>query len=312
MIKFATLFFKSLPNEAHYRFFDRATSEIAKAGAAVHTALGSLETDLNGWFALETANIEWYRKSALTAAIADADHALDHALVGMAAQVNAARYSADLVVVAAAEHVYIMLKSYGHVAQKPYLQEAGAVKAILLHLNGDLATDAATAGISAWIPEIEGALHQFVSLIEEREAETLGKPEKNFPEVRRGIEGVWHPIVTLVNSGAALNLSEDFAALIRALNPEIDYLNGEFHHAKLNIATAEPAPIGQQTYTGRPCTPLPEVLYVTSGGTIRLELGKDFNVTYKNNVNPGNAECTIHGKGKYKGHRTVTFIIARD
>ncbi|MDR1102240.1 MAG: hypothetical protein LBL42_00635, partial [Tannerella sp.] len=148
-------------------------------------------------------------------------------------------------------------------------------------------------------------------LFKEREEHTLLKPEEGFPAVRRGIENVWHQIVTLVNAGAALKQSPEYEALINRLNPEIDYLNGEFHRVRHNIAAAEPAPIGQQAYTGLPCTPVPEVLYVTSKGIVRLELGKDFNITYKNNVNVGNAECTIHGKGGYRGHKTVTFIIAR-
>jgi hypothetical protein len=41
-----------------------------------------------------------------------------------------------------------MLKSYGKVTkQQPYLQEVGSVKAILLHLNGDLSSDVQTAGL---------------------------------------------------------------------------------------------------------------------------------------------------------------------
>ncbi|MDR1270461.1 MAG: hypothetical protein LBK82_13145, partial [Planctomycetaceae bacterium] len=107
------------------------------------------------------------------------------------------------------------------------------------------------------------------------------------------------------------NTSPEFAELINKLNPEIEYLNKEFHRTKHNIAHAEPAPIKQQPYTGKPCTPVPEILYSTGKETLRLELGKDFNITYKNNINTGNAECTIHGKGKYKGHKTVTFIIAQ-
>jgi hypothetical protein len=311
MIKFTALAFKTLPNEAHYSFFERATREVSQAGYSVISTLGQLVPDLNDWFNKETACVEWYRKSALTAAIADADHQLDNALVGFAAQVNGARYNSVPEEATAAERLHIMLRSYGNVIRKPYLQEVGAVEAILVHLNGDLALDVQTVRLTQWIPEIQSALTTFVSLMQQREAQSLNKPEQGFPEVRRGIEDVWHSIVTLVDSGAALNTSVEFADLINKLNPEIEYLNKEFHRAKHDIAHAEPAPIKQQPYTGAPCTPLPEVLYPTEKETLRLELGKDFNITYKNNTNVGNAECTIHGKGKYKGHKTVTFIIAR-
>jgi hypothetical protein len=311
MLQLGSLFFNYLPNDAHYNFFDKANTEISLAGYAVQTALGPLVTEMNGWFVKETACAEWYRKSELTAAIADADLHLDQALVGFAAQVNGARYSTVPAVAAAGERLQIMLKSYGRVAAQPYLQEVGAVKAILLHLNGDLIADVQTAGLTVWPTEIRTALDAFVHLFEEREAHTLLKPEEGFPAVRRGIEDVWHRSVTLINAGAALKQSPDFDALINKLNPEIEYLNNEFHHVRHNIASAEPAPIGKQAYTGQPCTPVPEVFYVSPKETVKLTLGKDFNVAYKHNVNVGNAECTIYGKGKYKGHKTVTFIIAR-
>ncbi|MDR1224959.1 MAG: DUF6261 family protein [Tannerella sp.] len=311
MKKFRALLFKFLPNEAHYRFFSKATKEVSNAGQVVKAALGGLVAELADWFVKETACIEWYRKSELTAAIANANLDLDHALVGFAAQVNGARYSTTPSVAVAAERLHIMLRSYGKVIDKPYLQEVGAVDAILGHLDDDLSADAKTAGVDGWTATIRSALNNFITLFEQREAHTLLKPEEGFIEVRRAIENVWHRIVVLVDAGAALNTSPEFAALIDLLNPEIDYLNGEFHRVRHDIAHAEPAPIERQHYTGAPCTPLPEVLYNTSKETLRLELGRDFNVTYRNNVDVGNAECTLHGKGGYKGHKTVTFIIAR-
>ncbi|MDR1122323.1 MAG: DUF6261 family protein [Dysgonamonadaceae bacterium] len=311
MAKFNALLFRSLPNGAHYRFFEKATGELNLAGGDVKSAIGPLATELNNWFVMETADMDWYRKNALTAAIADANHRLDNALAGFSAQVNAARHNVHPNVALAAERIHIMLKSYGRVAAKPYEEEIGDVNSILHHLTGDRAVDVQTIAATEWVQEITAAVAEFIALLAQRDAETLKKPQSGFPETRRGIENVWHQIVVKVNAGAELNPSSGFTAFINALNPEIDRLNGEFHHAKQDIAHAEPAPIPQQHYTGYPCTPATEVLIVTKDATVRLELGKDYNVTYKNNVEVGNAECTIHGKGAYRGHKTVTFIIAR-
>jgi hypothetical protein len=52
-------------------------------------------------------------------------------------------------------------------------------------------------------------------------------------------------------------------------------------------------------------------LRATTPQTHQLSLGKDFSVTYKNNTHVGTAEVTIHGKGAYKGQKTVTFNITR-
>jgi hypothetical protein len=310
MIKFLVLLFKPLPNEAHFEFFDLVMTELTQAGAAVKTLLAVLIPQLEDWFALENANIEWSQKSDLTAFIAQADKRLNHALGGLLARVRASRYSIQPSVAAAAERLYIMLKKHGSIAKKPYLQQVGAVVAILEHLDGDMSADVTAIGLKEWTQETQAALTAFQLLFVQRGEQSLNRPAKTFPAVRKGIEGVWRQIVTLVDSAAAVDTSPDFAAFIQALNPHIESLNKEFHHARHDISTAEPAPIEQQAWTGMPCTPLPEVLYVTSTGTIRLELGKEFNITYKNNINVGNAQCTIHGKGKYKGSKTVTFIIA--
>ncbi|MDR3132535.1 MAG: hypothetical protein LBU42_00730 [Prevotellaceae bacterium] len=71
-------------------------------------------------------------------------------------------------------------------------------------------------------------------------------------------------------------------------------------------------PIDVQQYTERAITPVPKVHYRKEGQpTAVLSLGKDFEVTYKNNTNVGMAEVTVHGKGDYKGKKMTTFMIAR-
>jgi hypothetical protein len=311
MIKIKVLLFHYLPNEAHHRFFEKATRELAAAGSGVKSVVEPLDIELNKWFTMETADLAWMRKSELTAAIADADYRLDNALTGLSAQVESARHSPQPDVALAAEHLYLMFKKYGRVVSKPYPQEIEAVSAILAHLNGDHAADAQTVGVAVWIAELTSARADFVSLFEQREAQTLEKPASGFRETRREIENVWHQIVNKVNAGSELNFSNDFEKFINTLNPEIDYLNNAYHRVRFDIALCEPAPIKPQTYTGYPCTPTTEVLRVTKNGTIKLELGKDYNFTFKNNIEVGNAECTIHGKGAYRGHKTVTFIITR-
>jgi hypothetical protein len=311
MIKFIALIFKQLPNEAHFEFFDRVITALAKSGTQVKTLLATLIPQLEDWFAKENANMEWSRKSNLTGLIVAANHRLNRSLAGLMAKIVASRYSIHPTVAAAAERLCIMLKKHGNIARKPYLQQAGAVVAILEHLTGDMKTDVIHLELQECTEEIKDALAAFRQLFEQREAQTLNKPQQTFAEVRKGIDTVWRQITALVDSAAALNISPEFAAFIQALNPEIEYLNREFHRTKHDISAAEPEPIDRQAYTGLPCTPLPKVRYATTAGTISLELGKDFNITYKNNVNAGNAQCTIHGKGKYKGSKTVTFIIVQ-
>ncbi|MHB9295545.1 hypothetical protein PilKf_01291 [Pillotina sp. SPG140] len=311
MKKLVSIRFVRLPNAAHYDFCCKVSRELAAAGGEVKTALATLTPPFNGWLSKEDDLMRWIRKSDLTAKIADADYTLDRCLTAVSTYVESMQYSTDLDSVAAADRVQIMLKNYGIVRRKPYNEQAGDVKAILENLHGSYAADVNKLALGDRCSELENAYNEFVALLEERDAAQLEKPSEGFSVVRRGIEDIYHDIITIVNAGAALGTSDEYGAFIDSLNPEIERLNREFHHAKHDIAAAEPAPIPQQSYTGKPVTPLPLVLYVTPKGTETLVLGKDYNLTYRNNTDVGNAQCTLHGKGAYRGTKTVTFIIAR-
>jgi hypothetical protein len=311
MIQLHNLIFSDLPNEAHYRFFGKATQRIAAAGEEVKEIIDKLIPELNKWYVIETENIEWQSRSDLTPVIAVADNKLNRKMTALSALLNEKHYSDLPSESEAADRLHKMIKGYGKIASKPYLQKIGAVKAILIHLKGDYHNDIVAVGAATNVTEIEAALNEFTAYVEERQQQSLQKPASSFSVTRHEIEKVWRAIVKKVNAGAELDFTDQFERFINTLNPEIDELNKEFHRVRHNIALSEPAPIARQQYTGYPCTPAVEVLIVTSNGTVKLELGKDYNVVYTNNVEVGNATCTIYGKGHYRGKKAVTFIIAR-
>lgn len=74
-----------------------------------------------------------------------------------------------------------------------------------------------------------------------------------------------------------------------------------------SFVDAAVAAVGAQTYTGSPLTPEP---VVTMGGK-RLTRGIDYELSYRNNVDPGTATITVSGRGLYRGSKTVTFSIVR-
>ncbi|MDR0758364.1 MAG: DUF6261 family protein [Tannerella sp.] len=76
--------------------------------------------------------------------------------------------------------------------------------------------------------------------------------------------------------------------------------------AKIDLRDAAVDPIPNQTYTGKPVTPIPSARY----GDEDLVFAKDFTVTYRHNVEPGSeATVTLHGKGRFSGQHERTFII---
>jgi hypothetical protein len=114
----------------------------------------------------------------------------------------------------------------------------------------------------------------------------------------------------VIDSGAELKLSQDFGQFILGLNPETAHMNFEYRRVVYDIFDCEPSPIPDEPFTGEEKTPVPSsVLFNKNGRMVRLRLGRHFDVTYKNNINAGNAYCILHGKGGYKGTKPVTFTI---
>ena len=75
-----------------------------------------------------------------------------------------------------------------------------------------------------------------------------------------------------------------------------------------NISAVTVSPIADQPYTGSAITP---ELTVTDGLKVLSE-GKDYTVTFSNNVNEGTATVTITGKGNYSGTTTTNFQISKE
>ena len=74
-----------------------------------------------------------------------------------------------------------------------------------------------------------------------------------------------------------------------------------------DISLVTVAPIEAVNYTGKAQEPKPVVTYQG----LRLEEGVDYNLSYKNNVDPGTATVTLTGIGEYKGTKAATFTIMK-
>lgn len=304
------LHFKLLPLAAHYEFFSNLSVWLLTAGEAVKQMVAALMPALQSWLEKETAVISWVRKSVLTGEIAEADRRIDHALVGINAAVTAALYAPDEETVATARRLHVMLKNYGRVAAKSYDEEAGDVQVLLEQFTGSYAPDITAIGMTDRVAELQTAFDNFERLLRRRADKQATKPSCTGKEARKGIEAVYRKMVVLINAGSAVGLSDDFIAFVDYLNPYIDRLNAEFAKTRQDISAADIEPIEIQYYTGQPLTPVPVVYYATPhNGTVRLEPGKDYNLTYRHNVHTGNAQCIVQGKGSYRGSKTITFNI---
>jgi hypothetical protein len=310
--KISALYFRLLPNAAHYNYFTHVRKALDNAAPAVKTALGALLPSFNEWHAKEEQAMEWVRKSAFTTLIVESFRRTEHILVGFSSQVRGLEYNPEPAVATAAHRIRLMLKNYGRVCRKAYEAFSGDMRVILQHLQDDYAADVATLGLAEWVSALEAAFTEFQARLAQRDAQSLKKPADTFTAVRGHMEKLYHKIGHILNACAITSPDAPvFVALIQQLNPEIERLNAEYHRHRYAIANAEPAPIPPQPYAGGlPVTPVPDVYYTPlHGETKKLALGKDYNLSYKNNTHPGNAQCTLYGKGRYTGRKTVTFII---
>lgn len=84
----------------------------------------------------------------------------------------------------------------------------------------------------------------------------------------------------------------------------------EFTITPVDISTDENITVNKinpLNYTKKALTP--DV--VMSFKNEQLKPGKDYTVTYKNNVKPGEATVTVKGKGNYAGEKTIKFVIKK-
>jgi hypothetical protein len=297
--------------EAHYEFGGRFRILVDRF-PAVRTVVVKHLPDFDALRNTEGQLIDRMIKSNITEKLVETDRLIDSYIVGIRETVSAATRHFDENVAEAAKALLNRIDAFGRMENKSYEEATTAVKIFVSELQNDTYRRMSDlVGITEWLRRLEETENEFENLFDLRNIEYADRPEGTLKVVRREVDKSYHGMVDRIDATATLDETGAYTEFIKQLNEYITYLNEHTHqHAKKDIKNAEPAPIPQQSYTGFPITPVPQVLYVTSKGTVTLELGKDYNLSYKDNVNVGNAQCIIHGKGAYRGTKTVTFIIA--
>ena len=94
--------------------------------------------------------------------------------------------------------------------------------------------------------------------------------------------------------------------------------SGTYKIVARDISSCDVKQLTSDNYTGKPLTPPISVSYdrktysgtqVTGHDVIALVSGKDYSLSYSNNVNPGTAVVTVTGKGNFTGTKRFMFTI---
>jgi hypothetical protein len=295
-----------LRNEAHYQFFllvEKLFAVHPEASAIVAPQL----TELNPLVALEGQLVDAVKTSEYTAEIAEADRRVDRDIAGISAAVESALHHFDPAMAEAARRLEIRLKSFrGDIEKKPYEEESAAVKILLADLNGAYAAQVATLNLGAWVMELAAAEDDFERLFLLRNVERSEKPQEKLKDLRRQIDAVYRSIIARIDAYALLNGEQTLSAFVSELNREVEYFNEHtHHHARKDIDRAVVASIPDQTWEGKPVVVLPAVAYEDR----ELVFTRDYELSYRDNDRPGTATVAIHGKGAFKGVKTVSFNV---
>ncbi|MDR1563183.1 MAG: DUF6261 family protein [Dysgonamonadaceae bacterium] len=310
-MKILKIYSGSLRNETHFQFISLAQKLISSNPAIVNIVADRMG-EFNTAVELESKLVDVVRSSPYTEQLEEIDKRLDRNIVGLNAAIESALHHYNPKMVEAAKRLSLRMKSFrGEIENKPYEDESAAVKVLLNDLRTTYAADVELLSLDGWVFEISDAQTQFEETFILRNKEWASRPQENLRDVRKKVDTTYRSMVELIDAYGALNGYSVTGEFVAELNREVTYFNSHNHRVKHDIAHCEPEEIPNQVYSGYAITPTPLVLYPTNKKTFRLELGKDYNLSFKDNVEVGNAQCTIHGIGAYKGSKTVTFIIKR-
>ncbi|MDR1340773.1 MAG: DUF6261 family protein [Prevotellaceae bacterium] len=317
MKKILTALLQKFRNEAHYEFMIVFRNLIQKF-PAIQSILVALWPDFLSFLTKEGELINLMRKSDYTKRIEQADARVDRAVIGMKEAIKSFMHHFDPAMIAAAESLNNRFAAFGRISQKSYEEEIAIVNLLIADLNTpEYSSKIATLGLSPWISELQAAETEFELLIGQRNVETAMKPQGPLREIRRQINALYHKMIDRITAADTMDGAETYKLFIDELNAQIRYFN--IHNTpsqtKKDIGAGDSCMVETieiQYYTGKAITPLPKAFY-REGGKQEVELvfGKDFSLTYKNNVEAGTASVTLHGKNEYRGRKTVTFNIIR-
>jgi hypothetical protein len=306
-MKISKIYFRYLRNEAHYQFLLLVQKLLATYPTVAAIVTGLLPR-LNELIELEGQLVDALRSSAYTERIAEADRRVDRNVTGINAVVTASLHHYDPAVVEAAKVLDLRLKSFrGEIEKKAYEEESAAVKILVADLQNVYAAQVALLNLNGWVAELTDAQNTFEQLFIQRNKELAARPNEKLREVRMAVDSVYHHIVERVDAYGILNGYDATASFVGELNREVTYFNEHNHrHARKDIAPAVVASIADQTWEGEPVIVLPSVTFDDQS----LVFTKDYELSYHDNDRPGTASLTIHGKGAYKGTKTISFNIS--
>jgi hypothetical protein len=206
------------------------------------------------------------------------------------------------------------LKPYHNLAKEPIMSETSTLNYLQTQFNANptLLAAAATLQLTDIFVNLFATNERVSVLWNER---ALSEAEKGGPSpssLKHNLEKAYNGFCNIVLQTLKLQPTPELETLFSVMN-EIRIKYAKFLPIKLTNANTVVEPVAIQKYTGKPVTPVAQVFIKKENNEFNeLLFTVDFYITYRNNVEVGEAQIIIHGKGKYSGRYTSTFHIKRE
>jgi hypothetical protein len=258
-------------------------------------------------------NLVTSKTNPLTEPIAGTDDIRDSDIKEIRRTAKTASKSSNPIIANAGKEVEAFITPYKAVENEPIASETSTLFHMQIQYDANTALQAAAATLQ--LTDVFANLftmnEQVSNLWKERALNEIEKGGPSPSSLRGNLEKSYHDFCDIVLQTVKYQPNPEIETLFSLIN-EIRIKYSKFLPVKLTDANTMVAPIGIQKYTGKPITPVPPVSIKNEDGEFsELLFTVDFYITYKNNVEIGEAQIMIHGKGKYTGRYTSTFHIEK-
>ena len=281
-----------------------AASKAPLLGELGMILVSKLQTDLKTM----KSEMDKPRSSLLTPPIRQANDACDATLNDIKRSVKAGNKSTIPTKATAGDLLFHFLESYWNLNKLPLMSQISLTSELIWRYESSnpLQQAAETLGISNLFTALKAQNTTLATRYNERVEEYAAATPaattlKNI--VAEDYDNLSDTVVRAVNA------QPESAGLVTLFN-EMDNLRKKYSALlpnKIDLALAITEPIPNQTHTGKAITPIPKLFYEGK----ELTFAVDFSVTYRHNVEVGEATVIMHGKGKFTGQHTRKFNIEK-
>jgi hypothetical protein len=285
--------------------FEIANPRVAALGDVGAAKLTALKTATDTFLPLLHLN----RASDLTPNIVTMDKQRDAAFREIKRTTKAAQSSSAPATRTAANTLMEVLKPFWNISAEHIASQTAQITLFVSRCTGSVATAITTLGLSNAFTALQGINSGLKSAYNSRLNEMSALDGASASAAAKDVVAAYDNFCTAVEVTLSALPTDTLQLVFNNMNDvRIKYISRL--PTPLDDKRTSTAPVPAQVYTGRHLTPIPRVFHQTADGTLtELVFAEDFTVSYRNNVEVGEAKLFIHGKGHYTGTYTTTFHI---